>query len=225
MPTLFGGRSAQWASLVHSVIFDSWNIYLASGKFGFGYKFMYITGVLWFALWSLICGFSAYAKSAVFFDVCRALQGAGLALPPNGIAVLGHYYPPGSMKKNIVCACSRCSTFWIQYRRSIFRIFFAMKVWWKPWTSWVCGIASVCLYRFVLPVVPKKIGTPSERSLSIGINVGNQWLDPLQLCMEPRVQRGLEKTVYNYVLLIVSSQFGRCICHSRGLPEASNCAL
>lgn len=180
---------------------------LASGKFGdmFGYKFMYITGVLWFALWSLICGFSAYAKSAVFFDVCRALQGAGLALLfPNGIAVLGHYYPPGSMKKNIVmCLFGAAAPSGFNIG-ALFSSLFAMKVWW-PWTFWVCGIASVCLAVLSYLFVPKKIGTPSRKEPFdwIGSTLGISGLILFNFAWNQGSNVGW-KTVYNYVLLIVS---------------------
>lgn len=180
---------------------------LVSGKLGdmFGYKLMYITGLLFFALWSLICGFSAYAKSAVFFDVCRALQGAGLALLlPNAVAVLGHYYPPGSMRKTIVmCLFGAAAPSGFNIG-ALFSSFFAMKVWW-PWTFWVCGIASVCLALLSYLCIPKKIGTPSRNEPFdwIGSILAISGLILFNFAWNQGSNVGW-KIVYNYVLLIVS---------------------
>ena len=74
---------------------------LIAGRLGdmFGYKNLFVLGWLWYSLWSLVAGLSVYAKSEVFFDFCRAMQGAGPAvLLPNAVALLGHTYPPGKRK-------------------------------------------------------------------------------------------------------------------------------
>lgn len=42
----------------------------------YGHKKIYLIGWLWFAVWSLISGFS-YNSGVVLFSVCRALQGIG----------------------------------------------------------------------------------------------------------------------------------------------------
>lgn len=79
---------------------------LIAGRLGdmYGYKKMYLIGFAWFALWSLVVGFSGFTNSQIFFDVARALQGMGPALSvPNAMALIGHYYPKGFRKDLCMC--------------------------------------------------------------------------------------------------------------------------
>ncbi|KAL4723411.1 hypothetical protein ACLX1H_009908 [Fusarium chlamydosporum] len=69
-----------------------------------GQRNTFITGYFWFAFWSLLAGLSVYVQTssaggAVFFCVCRAMQGIGPALViPNGHGMLLKAYPPGPRK-------------------------------------------------------------------------------------------------------------------------------
>ncbi|KAF9762519.1 hypothetical protein IL306_003402 [Fusarium sp. DS 682] len=69
-----------------------------------GQRYAFITGYLWFALWSLLAGLSVHVQTsdsggAVFFCFCRAMQGIGPALIiPNGHGMLVRAYPPGPRK-------------------------------------------------------------------------------------------------------------------------------
>ncbi|KAM0551981.1 hypothetical protein ACHAPJ_008089 [Fusarium lateritium] len=69
-----------------------------------GQRYTFIVGYLWFGLWSLLAGLSDYVRrgntgGAVFFCVCRAMQGIGPALIiPNGQGMLTRAYPPGPRK-------------------------------------------------------------------------------------------------------------------------------
>lgn len=183
---------------------------LVAGKFGdmFGYKLMYIVGILWFALWSLVCGFSAYAKSAIFFDVCRALQGVGLALLfPNAMALLGHYYPPGSMKKAVVtCLFGAAAPSGFNVG-ALFTSVLTVRTWW-PWTFWVCGMASVALACASYLCIPKRIGTPSRSEPFdwAGSSLGICGLILFNFAWNQGSNVGWQ-TVYVYVLLIVSALF------------------
>jgi len=79
---------------------------LIAGRLGdlYGHKRMVVFGWSWFGLWSLIAGFSAFPRSPILFDVCRALQGIGPAiLLPNALAIVGRAYQPGQ-RKNMVFA-------------------------------------------------------------------------------------------------------------------------
>lgn len=76
---------------------------LPSGRWGdlFGYKKLYIIGLAWYALWTLIAGLSAYSGK-VLFNFARALQGIGPAIClPNALAIFGAKYQPG-LKKTMV---------------------------------------------------------------------------------------------------------------------------
>lgn len=68
---------------------------LIGGRFGdvFGHKKVLLTGVLWWALFSLITGF---AKSLLTISLFRGLMGIGAAfISPNAVALLGQTFPPG----------------------------------------------------------------------------------------------------------------------------------
>lgn len=60
---------------------------------------VYIAGLVWFAAWSIIAGFSQNTLMLIF---CRALQGLGpAAFLPSGLMLIGSMYRPGP-RKNLV---------------------------------------------------------------------------------------------------------------------------
>lgn len=60
---------------------------------------MFICGLCWFAIWSLVSGFS---QNYVMLILCRALQGLGpAAFLPSGVMLMGSTYRPGP-RKNLV---------------------------------------------------------------------------------------------------------------------------
>lgn len=60
---------------------------------------VYVFGMTWLALWSVVAGFSI---GPLMLNFCRALQGLGAAAYlPNGVLLMGSIYRPG-LRKNIV---------------------------------------------------------------------------------------------------------------------------
>ncbi|KAL6721527.1 hypothetical protein ACLMJK_000631 [Lecanora helva] len=60
---------------------------------------VYLFGLAWFLLWSIIAGFS---QNNLMLDFCRALQGLGpAAFLPSGLMLIGSIYRPGP-RKNLV---------------------------------------------------------------------------------------------------------------------------
>ena len=60
---------------------------------------VYLFGLVWFTVWSVIGGF---AQNNLMLDFCRALQGLGpAAFLPSGVMLIGSTYRPGP-RKNIV---------------------------------------------------------------------------------------------------------------------------
>ena len=60
---------------------------------------VYVGGVIWLTVWSIIAGFS---RNELMMDFCRALQGLGpAAYLPSGMMLLGTVYRPGP-RKNLV---------------------------------------------------------------------------------------------------------------------------
>lgn len=75
---------------------------LPAGRLGdmYGHKRIFLIGSIWFAVWSLIAGFSVYSGT-ILFSVCRGFQGIGPALMvPNAVAIAGRSFE--GQKKNIV---------------------------------------------------------------------------------------------------------------------------
>ena len=60
---------------------------------------VFIAGLVWFTIWSIIGGFS---QNNLMLDFCRALQGLGpAAFLPSGLMLIGSTYRPGP-RKNLV---------------------------------------------------------------------------------------------------------------------------
>ena len=60
---------------------------------------VYLIGLIWFCIWSLVAGFST---NQLMLDFCRALQGLGpAAFLPSGVSLMGNIYRPGP-RKNLV---------------------------------------------------------------------------------------------------------------------------
>ncbi|KAI4192317.1 MAG: hypothetical protein LQ346_004362 [Caloplaca aetnensis] len=60
---------------------------------------IFIFGLTWFCVWSVIAGFST---NEIMLDLCRALQGLGpSAFLPSGVALMGNMYRPGP-RKNLI---------------------------------------------------------------------------------------------------------------------------
>lgn len=109
---------------------------LIAGRLGdnFGHKILFITGFVWYALWSLVAGLSVYSRSYIFLDVCRALQGIGPALLlPNALAILGRTYPPGR-RKNMVFSLFGATAPNGFLVGAVFSALLSQRVWW-PWVS------------------------------------------------------------------------------------------
>jgi len=71
------------------------------GRLGdrYGGYVVYISGLVWLTIWSLVAGFSQNSMMMIF---CRALQGLGpAAFLPTGVQLIGSAYRPGP-RKNIV---------------------------------------------------------------------------------------------------------------------------
>ncbi|PKX97740.1 MFS general substrate transporter [Aspergillus novofumigatus IBT 16806] len=110
---------------------------LIAGRLGddFGHKRMFIIGMGWYALWTLVCGLAVYSTQVLFIFAC-VFQGMGPAVMlPNAIAILGQSAPFG--------AISGFATGGL----------FAL-AWW-PWAYWSAAIALACLAVFAVYTTSK----------------------------------------------------------------------
>lgn len=184
---------------------------LIAGRFGdvYGHRLMVTVGYVWFALWSLICGFSVYSGQ-VLFIVSRAFQGIGPAiLLPNSLAILGNMFPPG-LKKNITFSLFAAAAPNGFILGSLFSSIFAQLVWW-PWAYWVMGIVCTLMAFLVYLVVPSqpsdKIAKPQLDQLDLlGSITGVVGLVLVNFSWNQAAVVGWP-THYTYALLIIGAVF------------------
>jgi len=68
---------------------------------------VYVAGLAWLTLWSLIAGFSV---NDIMLNFCRALQGLGpAAFLPSSIMILGSTYRPGPRKNLVFSIYGSCA--------------------------------------------------------------------------------------------------------------------
>lgn len=127
-----------------------------SGRLGdvFGYKNMYLLGMAWFSLWSLVAGLAVYSNH-VLFIFARVLQGVGPAVVlPNGLAILGSTYAPGK-RKAMVFAIFGATAPGGSILGAAFSGLFALE-WW-PWTFWCFSIVLAAVVVVGFFVIPSRV--------------------------------------------------------------------
>lgn len=93
------GASSVWPATAFSLSIASTLLFF--GRLGdqYGGYVVYMSGLLWLLIWSIIAGFSQNSLMLIF---CRALQGIGpAAFLPTGVQLIGSAYRPGP-RKNVV---------------------------------------------------------------------------------------------------------------------------
>ncbi|GJJ68073.1 hypothetical protein EMPS_00419 [Entomortierella parvispora] len=92
----FEVQQQQW--LISSYALSFGGLLLIAGRMGdlFGHRRVFLSGLFWFGLWSMINGFS---KSPVMLCISRALQGMGAAAQiPTALALIAIRYPVGKAR-------------------------------------------------------------------------------------------------------------------------------
>lgn len=180
---------------------------LPAGRWGdlYGHKKLFVLGYFWFALWSLIAGFSVYSHSLTFFAFCRGMQGIGPALLlPNGIAVLSRTYPPGPRKEMVLSIFGATAPGGFVLG-AVFSGIFTQFLWW-PWSYWVMAVVLAffgAMVLFVVPSMPVAGGRPSFAEYDVpGTVLGVSGLILFNFAWNQGPAAGWQK-VYVYVLLIV----------------------
>ncbi|KAI5920461.1 major facilitator superfamily domain-containing protein [Camillea tinctor] len=193
---------------------------LASGRLGdaYGYKRLFLAGLCWFALWSAACGLAGYLEHSgdgmPFLVFCRAMQGLGPAvILPNGLALLGAAYAPGS-RKAMAFALFGAAAPGGSVLGSLFAALLASFAWW-PWAFWALSLVLAlvaALASFAIPALP----TPSHRRwglretlsrldvLGTALGVSGLVLVNFAWNQAPVAERGWAEP-YVYALLIVGA--------------------
>ncbi|KAM0126473.1 hypothetical protein ACHAP3_009283 [Botrytis cinerea] len=198
-----------WFAAAYSLTVGTFII--IAGRLGdlYGHKLLFISGFFWFALWSLLAGFSAYSN-AIFFDVARALQGIGPAfLLPNALAILARIYEPGRKKEMIFSLFGATAPTGFTLGAT-FSSIFAEFVWW-PWAYWVTAMVCVLLAIVGLVVIPHTPPPQFDRSVSmfkradgLGALTGVAGLVLVNFSWNQGPVIGWT-TVYVYVILIIGA--------------------
>ncbi|PKK51783.1 hypothetical protein CI102_3137 [Trichoderma harzianum] len=118
---------------------------LLSGRLGdyFGHKPLFVAGLVWYMLWTIISGLSIYASQYLFI-VSRVFCGIGPSMCiPNALAILGRAYPPG-LKKNILFSLYGGLTPVGVIGGATISALFAEFVWW-PWSYWLMGCITAAV--------------------------------------------------------------------------------
>lgn len=136
---------------------------LIGGRLGdiFGHKVLVVIGYCFLSSWSVVAGLSHYVGYELFF-VARGFQGLGASLMvPNGLAILGRTYPPGSKQKifsfTLFGLCAPVGA----YLGMIFGALFSrFASWW--WSFYTLAVVSCLLAASAQLVLPSPPLTPKQ---------------------------------------------------------------
>ncbi|KKY27018.1 putative drug resistance protein [Phaeomoniella chlamydospora] len=152
-----------WPASAFSLVVAS--TLLVFGRLGdmFGGFFVYLFGLAWLLLWSVVAGFS---RNPLMLDFCRALQGLGpAAFLPAGVMLLGGVYRPGPRKNLAFSLYGACAVvgFYIG-------IFFAgltgQFIFWG-WYFWIgAALAGITLVTSYLSI-PKDYAEKKKNNIAM----------------------------------------------------------
>lgn len=100
-------ESSVWPASAFSLVIASTLLVFGRLADMYGGWIVYIAGLVWLTVWSLIAGFSI---NPLMLDFCRALQGLGsAAYLPAGVMLLGSEYRPGPRKNLVFSLYGTCA--------------------------------------------------------------------------------------------------------------------
>ncbi|KAF9329027.1 hypothetical protein BG006_007893 [Podila minutissima] len=125
---------------------------LIGGKLGdkYGHKRFFMVGLLWFSLWSLVCGLS---NSVILLCVARAMQGLGAALTiPNSLALIQFTYTEEIEKSRALSVFSSSGALGFGIGLVLGGVFTAT-IGWKYifYISAIMGVLIAIIAFFVIP--------------------------------------------------------------------------
>ncbi|KAJ5136197.1 hypothetical protein N7448_004751 [Penicillium atrosanguineum] len=184
-------RELTWGSAAYSLTVGTF--IFVSGRLGdvYGHKLLFVIGFLWFALWSLLGGFTVWSNPR-FFDCCRAFQ---------------DHTPPGRRKGMVFCLFGAVAPGGFTLGAT-FSSLLAERLWW-PWGYWILAIACVMFAILGYYVIPTMIQEPLRPDLSTfdrldgwGAITGVSGLILINFAWNQAAVVGWEAP-YTYALLIV----------------------
>ncbi|KAI5287222.1 hypothetical protein KEM54_006151 [Ascosphaera aggregata] len=124
---------------------------------------MYIGGLFWLVVWSIITGFS---KNTNMLIVCRAIQGFGPAMYlPSGVMLLSNLYRPGKRKNIVFSVYATCGCLGFFYGILISGIS-AQFINWK-WYFWLGAISGGITLAASIIFVPSDVNQSRQRGVKM----------------------------------------------------------
>ena len=125
---------------------------LISGRLGdeFGNKRMFVLGMSWLSLWSMVAGLAVYSNH-VLFIFARVLQGIGPAMVlPNALAIFAKSF--SERPRNMAFSWFAATSPYGSVAGLVFGPLFAM-AWW-PWIFWSQAIGVAFVAAFAAWTIP-----------------------------------------------------------------------
>jgi len=169
----------------------------------FGRRKVYLIGVTWMTVWTLIC---AFAPNGIWFDIFRGLQGLGAAVGvPAGLGIMGTYFAPGPAKNRAYSCFSATAPLGLSIGLIIGGFCTATLGW--RWVFYLSTIAMAFLVFIGWLCIPEDVPDPNvERSidwLGMFLSATGLVLLTFSLSQGPSATDGW-KTPYIIVLFILS---------------------
>ena len=159
-------QSQTWPASIFSLITGAFLLPFGRLADIYGGYPVFLFGLVWFTLWSLIGGFS---HNYLMLNFCRALQGLGpAAFLPAGVSLLGSIYRPGPRKNIVFSLYGACSP--IGFFSGIF--FAGLSGEYLPW-GWYFWIGSILLF-FISWIA--FLTVPSDRHERQSYEIRMDWL-------------------------------------------------
>ncbi|KAG0055215.1 hypothetical protein BGZ83_009270 [Gryganskiella cystojenkinii] len=161
----FEVQQQQW--LISSYALSFGGLLLIAGRMGdlFGHRRVFLAGLFWFGIWSLVNGFS---KSPVMLCISRALQGMGAAAQiPTALALIAIRYPAGKQRTRALSIFSAIGAMGAVTGLLLSGALTSTIGW--QWIFYISAIMSCILFVLGFFAIPN---TPGLHGVSPKIDVG-----------------------------------------------------
>ncbi|KAK8071023.1 hypothetical protein PG997_011226 [Apiospora hydei] len=129
----------------------------------YGGRIVFLAGVSWLVVWSLVCGFSQNTNMLI---VCRAMQGLSTAaFLPAGISLLGQSYRPGPRKNFIFALYGAFAVLGFYIGIAIGALTAQLADW--RWYFWVGAILAFANAVIGFLTIPKDLGQDGDAALAM----------------------------------------------------------
>ncbi|KAI9731303.1 MAG: hypothetical protein M1834_005206 [Cirrosporium novae-zelandiae] len=116
----------------------------------YGGQPVYLFGLAWLTIWSLVAGFS---QNELMMDFCRALQGFGpAAFLPSSVMILGKTYRPGPRKNLVFSIYGSCAVLGFYLGILISGVAAQLLRWnWYFWVGAILAFITTIVTLFAVP--------------------------------------------------------------------------